>query len=345
MNRSVLITGIGCINSLGNSQDQFFQQLNTVLQDQKLNELDWKKCQVRSYQFEDKELLKNSPRLDSSCKYLLGAVQEALQSAQIDFSEADHSRIAILIGSTYGMCDSQEKFLTYLYRVNRGMPTIFQQTTNNLLSGIIAYKYQVRGINMTLFNGWTSGLDAVVLGHLLIAANQADLVIAGGVDIINKTILTQYRNMQIIDGQLLETFKPGEGAGIVILEAEERAHGRDATIYGKLIKCGQGHYDNSSDLVKELTNLLEDEGTDVDLYLANQNGTILDHSENQALQNVELNSVLALKPVMGECGAATGVFQLMYGLQLGNQSSLIVNISLLGQYSYLKVDGMVKSNE
>jgi 3-oxoacyl-(acyl-carrier-protein) synthase len=335
MKRVAVITGVGCIASLGITMADFCREI-----DHKLSETDatysggrfFEPQKVKNFQFHDVELLQKYPRLDFSCQYLLQAVKQAFENGNITSEVIKRYRVGIIIGSTFGLLASQEKFLKLFYKNGKGSPSYFQQTANNLLSGIIACKYRIDGLNMTLYNGWTAGLDAIILAEKMISMNELDLVIAGGVDILTESIITQYhyyRNKKSFH----DYFFPGEGAGIVLLEAADIAAQRKQVNIGRVTGGQQISFWNRIDFMHKLQKIISD--LKFDFYLANINGTMLDDPENLVLKSNKVNPI-KLKKVIGECGAVSGIFQAIYSLGLTGRS---VNVNAaLGQLSYVTIE-------
>lgn len=334
MKRDTVITGVGCVTPLGNSAEDFCLEIASVFNRNSSNSIDRNHLterKVKDFNFSDQELLQKYPRLDRGCQYILQAAAEAMDNANLTPEIINNYRIGVIIGSTFGMFDSQEKFLRMFYRTGKGSPMYFQQTANNLPSGIISYKYRIDGINLTLYNGWTAGLDAVILAEQLISSDQVDIVIAGGIDILNETIIAQYSYYQT-KKSFLNTFLAGEGAGILILESEELALRRKQRIKDRIVASQQRFFLQDPDFKQELTSIISN--LKFSFYFSNLNGTKLDRYEQDVIESNELN-VVTLKNLMGECGAASGVLQMIYALQL-NGERLVVNAGI-GRVSCLKI--------
>lgn len=334
MKLATVITGVGCVTPLGNSADDFCREIASMISGNISTDTDRnhiKELRVKDFIFDDRELLEKYPRLDRGCQYILQAAAEAIKSSNLTPEIINNYRVGVIIGSTVGMFDSQEKFLRMFYRTGKGSPMYFQQTANNLPSGIIAYKYRIDGINLTLYNGWTAGLDAVILAEQLISSDQVDMVIAGGIDILNEMIIAQYSYYQT-KKSFLNRFLPGEGVGILILESEEIALRRKQRIKGRIVAGQQRFFLRGPDFKQELTSIISN--LKFSFYFSNLNGTKLDRYEQEVIESNKLK-VVTLKNLMGECGAASGVLQTIYALQL-NGERLVVNAGI-GRVSCLKI--------
>lgn len=339
MNRATVITGVGCITPLGNSPEDFRREIASMIRENTstvVGHIRLPERRVKDFIFRDRELLQKYPRLDIGCQYILQAARQAIDDANLTPERLKNYRVGVIIGSTFGMLDSQEKFLKMLYRTGKGSPMYFQQTANNLPSGIIAYKYRIDGINLTLYNGWTAGLDAIILAGQLISSAQVDIVIAGGIDILNESINSQY-GFYMNKNSFHHSFLPGEGAGILILEPEELAWQRKQNIRGRILAGKQRSFTRNPDFKQALGETIP--GMNFTHYFSNTNGTKLDHFENEVIESNKLNAI-PMKIYMGECGAASGVLQAIYAVHL-DDASLVVNAGL-GRVSILQMSSDFK---
>ncbi len=323
MKREAVITGVGCLSSLGNDPDEFCQNVKRRLEQSPFQAAQSQGSgngRIKNFRLDDQEILQKYPGLDISCRYILQAAKQAVEQAGITPAIINNYRVGVIIGSTFGLIDSQAKFLQTLYRTGKGSPLLFQQTANNLLSGVIAYQYHMDGLNMTLYNGWTAGLDAVILASQFIIANQVDLMVIGAVDILNETIDFHYQYKK----EFTKKFLPAEGAGVLILEGSEIAAHRSQKIIGRLSGNKQCSFGNFNDYQVALENIIDDFGCVC--YFANKNGTKLDDFEEEIIAAKKFE-VIAIKYLMGECGAASGILEIIYALNTGKKS-LVMNAAL-----------------
>jgi len=197
----------------------------------------------------------------------------------------------------------------------------------------LAYKYKIKGYNTTIFNGWTSGLDAIMIAEQLISSGNIEIMIVGAVDTLNETIIKYMKNS-------FEYVVPGEGAGVLILQSKESAMKNNNRISGYIRDSDQSMFYDEHDLIYELTDVIY-KYKDIDYYLANKNGCNLDKYEIDVMEKFGLsNKIVQLKPILGECGAATGILQIIYALKLSQKLSLVTNIGINGRLSWVAVEQM-----
>lgn len=205
-----------------------------------------------SFIFSDKELLMKYPRLDKSCQYALEATSKALECARISKEKLKEFKTAVIIGTTFGTFDSQERFLKVLKNTGKPSSIFFQQTAKNLLSGIIAYKYNLTDYNTTIYNGITAGVDAIILAQSLIASKRVDMAIIGGVDISNETIQNHY-----YENSQNHNSADNGGAGILIIESQASASEGKRNVIGKLGINQQGMYHSFQQLKEDFGEIIK----------------------------------------------------------------------------------------
>lgn len=326
--RKVVITGMGTISQAGGTVEELCHQLGTGCFNYKAKEL--------KIDFNDENILKSYPRLDKACRLFLTVSEQALKDAVL-YPECRYSssRIGIIVGTTFGVLDSQEQYLHRYFQTGIGFPAYFQQTAQNLISGITAYKYNLKGLNFSVFNEWTSGLDALVLGKELIAAGQLDAVVAGGIDILSPSVDRYYEELRNT-GKLKDIFTVGEGCGVLVLEAEDTCADK-SRIKGFIMDCRQGSFDNEEEVEKELIYILG-QNHGIDNYIAGLREVQAGIAKKPEI-SMCIKKLLDFSPVLDSFGAAAGVLKTIYAASLNNQKSIIFNTNNLGQYSYLTVKG------
>lgn len=176
-----------------------------------------------------------------SSSFALQAAMEALQDAGIEPGELSRSRTGICIGTTVGASlnildfykhwkEGGDPDLEQIYRYMRSNPALFLQK-----------KFGLFGPVQTSTNACSSGTDAIGVGRQWIQQGLCDRVIAGGTDELNELAYNGFIRLMNCS---LEPCRPfdaerkglnlGEGAGILILEAEKNAGKRGADILGEV---------------------------------------------------------------------------------------------------------------
>lgn len=172
------------------------------------------------------------------------AAREAIQSAGLT-AEQFGERAGIVLGSSVGGSFDSEHFLIRLMKEGkyRPRPTRFHECHS--AADLIADSFGLYGPAMTISTACSSSALAIGAAAEMIQASEADVVIAGGADSISRMTWGGFHALLLVDGQGCRPFDAtrggmslGEGAGMLVLEAEETALRRGAKILARLSGWG-----------------------------------------------------------------------------------------------------------
>ncbi|MGY3676626.1 beta-ketoacyl synthase N-terminal-like domain-containing protein [Streptomyces sp. TE33382] len=194
---------------------------------------------------------------------------------------------AVVVSTNLGNVDSVCEATDTIAREGvRGLsPLGLPQTSSNVIAGCVAIRYGLRGPNLTVCNGVTSGLDALAWARNLIVAGRAEAAVVVGVDPAND-VATKLLGEQSTDAAVAIVLEPAAAA------ASRGARPR-ATIAG---------YARARDLAAALTSAGVTEEKSVGLWLVNEAGTGAGHLL-AATRRIDLESQL------GPLSGALGVLQ------------------------------------
>jgi 3-oxoacyl-[acyl-carrier-protein] synthase II len=106
----------------------------------------------------------------------------------------------------------------------------------------LAKKHELGGLGLTISTACASGADAIGAAAREIMSGRADVMIAGGVDVLSDFALTGFHVLQALTETKVRPFDKnrsglalGEGAAFVVLEPEKLAVRRGARIYGRIL--------------------------------------------------------------------------------------------------------------
>jgi 3-oxoacyl-[acyl-carrier-protein] synthase II len=165
--------------------------------------------------------------------------KDAVANASIDLELFDKTRCAVILGVVSTANTSTEKGTTSKNRVLKSM--------SNAMSAWISLEYKLMGPNFTVTSACSSSAYAIGIAYDMIKGGAADLVITGGADsLINREEIEGFNELYALSvnndpgkancpfSKDRDGFVIGEGAGIMILESEKSALGRNAKIFGEL---------------------------------------------------------------------------------------------------------------
>jgi 3-oxoacyl-(acyl-carrier-protein) synthase len=168
------------------------------------------------------------------------AARQAIQGSKIDLRHyAD--RAGVLLGASVGGSFDCERFLTALIkrRKMRARPARFHECDSAIQ--IIADTFGLYGPSMAVATACSSGALAIATAADLIMTGEADVMLAGGADSLSRMTWGGFHSLLLVDSAGCRPFDAnragmslGEGAAILVIEAEAVARSRGATILARL---------------------------------------------------------------------------------------------------------------
>jgi 3-oxoacyl-[acyl-carrier-protein] synthase II len=176
------------------------------------------------------------------------AAREAWADAGLRIAEPN---AGVVIGSGGGGIDVGERQY-YDFFVERGRkvtPYAIPVSIVGMVSSEISISLRLRGISHVLSCGCTSSTDAIGYAAALLRAGDADVIVSGGTDAcVTPGMMFGFSRMRAVstayNDRPAEASRPfdkgrdgfvlGEGAWMVVLEREDRARARGATIYASI---------------------------------------------------------------------------------------------------------------
>jgi len=209
-------------------------------------------AEVAAYQPRDFISVKNLRKMDRLSAMTAASVRMAADDAGLTVDSANRDRIGIVMGTAFG--NTEHKVLTarVLFTEGPGMvnPIHVPNTVMNAPAGHASIEMGFRGVNTTVNHQAVSGETAIAYGAMEIRRGAADVIFAGGADILSPFFyeaLTRFHALSAADGEA-EGAHPfdrrrsgpvaGEGCGIVCLEAGELARERGAVPYAEVMGWG-----------------------------------------------------------------------------------------------------------
>jgi 3-oxoacyl-[acyl-carrier-protein] synthase II len=224
------------------------------------------------------------------------AAREAWKDAHLRIGEPG---AGVIIGSGGGGIDVGERQY-YDFFVEHGRkvtPYAIPISIVGMMSSEISISLRLRGISHVLSCGCTSSTDAIGYAAAAIRAGEAEVMLSGGADACAtpgmmfgfarmRVVSTAYNSRPALASRPFDKgrdgFVLGEGAWMVVLEREDRARARGATIYasidGYASTCDAYHRvqmaPDGEEIVRAMTLAIERSGRAVDeIGYVNYHGT------------------------------------------------------------------------
>ena len=196
---------------------------------------------------------KEARKADRFSQFAMVAADEAMQQSGLGEID-DPLRAGVIVASGIGGMITFEEQHGRLVKSGprRVSPLFIPMMIADMASGLISIRYGYRGPNYCTVSACSSGGHAIASAFDQIRLDQADVMITGGSEAsICPMALAGFGNMRALSTRNDEPerasrpfdlerdgFVLGEGAGILILEAEDHAVARGATILAEVVGYG-----------------------------------------------------------------------------------------------------------
>lgn len=340
MSRKVVVTGLGIVSALGLGVDENIsalrqgrhgiapiKYLQTRLRDEfVLGEVKYSDAELKSrLGIADDKLVSRTSLL------AMLASREAVVMA--DLSSDELKSCALISGTTVGGMDLTEQIADFDKEAN--LREILSLHSCGDSTEKIASFLGIKGFVTTYSTACSSAANAIMMGARLIKSGRADRVIAGGTDALSCFTLNGFNSLMILDKEHCRPFDQtrsglnlGEGAGFIVLEAEDVAKPNKAlAVLSGYANANDAHHQTASSPEGIGASLSMQKAMDVagiicaDVSYINAHGTGTpnnDSSEARAIENlfgIDAPPFSSTKSftghTLGACGGIEGIFSIM----------------------------------
>lgn len=261
--RRVVVTGLGTINPLGKTVEEYFSNLDKGVSGARLiTSFDTTlfktkfACTVEDfdpsrYGIERKELR----RIDRFAQFAMAAAATALADSGLDLQKTDLDRAGVILGSGIGGIESlTEGIMDYCAGgcIPRFSPFLITKMISDMAPGLISIKYGFAGPNYTTTSACASSSHAMGDALNLIRMGKADIILTGGAEApvsvpsiggfdASKALSTnndEYATASRPFDRTRDGFVMGEGSAVLVFEELEHALARGARIYAEVAGAG-----------------------------------------------------------------------------------------------------------
>jgi len=260
--RRVVITGLGALTPIGNSVDEYWENLvagrSGAAQITRFDSSLFKTqfaCEVKGFDPESIMNRKEARKLDLFSSFAMATVMEAMEDSGINTEEINLLRAGVVWGSGIG---GIKTFQEECFNFNSGdgtpkfNPFFIPKMIVDIAAGHISMKYGFRGPNYVTVSACASSTNAMIDALMLVQYGKADIIVTGGSEAsISEAGVGGFNALRALSvrNESPETasrpfdttrdgFVLGEGSGCLIFEELEHAKKRGAKIYAEV--CGGG---------------------------------------------------------------------------------------------------------
>jgi len=267
--KRVVVTGIGVVSCLGNSQNEVYQSLLNTKSGISFCE-DYKEHNLKSH-IHGKPNIKLEDHIDRKTIRFMGdgssynyiAMKEAIKDSGLEEKEVSNFTTGIVMGS--GGPSIKNVILaadkTREKNPKKMGPFIVPRTMASTASATLAVPFKIKGINYTISSACATSGHCIGNAMELIQLGKQNVIFAGGSDELHWALTAMFDAMTALSSKYNETpekasraydksrdgFVIAGGGGVLVLEEYEYAKARGAKIYAEL--TGYGATSDGHDMV------------------------------------------------------------------------------------------------
>ncbi|MBI5195261.1 MAG: beta-ketoacyl-[acyl-carrier-protein] synthase family protein [Nitrospirae bacterium] len=345
--RRIVITGLGVIAPNGIGKEQFWGALREGRSGIKpISRFNTSRFKCKSAgeisDFKPTYFLghKGLKDIDRTTRLLCSAAKLAIEDAGLNINYKNTDDFGVCTGTTLSA-------LWNIVEFGKGLiedgplftdAALFPGMVINAASSQVSIRFNIQGFNTTVSTGYSSSIDALKYAIDFIRLGRIKAVLVGGVESLSLASFTGFYRLGFfagINGEELSCpfdrrrngIILGEGAAVIVVEDEEYARERGASIYAEIKDTGNcfdsyrmGKYEPGAKGLKEsIKRAIENSELDIkdiDYISAAANSVPMqDKLETKAIKDVfgkyAYNiPVSSIKSMIGETFSAGGLFQM-----------------------------------
>lgn len=317
----VFVTGLGAVSPIGNDVETYWQNLlagkSGAAPIQQFDPGDMPfdvACEVKGFDpgaYMDRKLIRRTSR---STQFAIAASRQALKHAQMEVTAENAERVGVMLATGGGGITEIESATVQM--VEKGWrtvgPFVVPNAMSNASSCLVSIETGAKGPVMTSTAACASGHYSIIEGFHFIQRGEADVIIAGGAEsALSMLTMSAFGRMGPLStrgGDPTRACRPfsidrdgfvsGEGACVVLLESEQHARARGATLYAEVlggrltadafhVTAPDPDGDGAARALRGAVQSARLQPQDIDVVYAHGTGTVLnDVGEAKALHRV-----------------------------------------------------------
>ncbi|MEG0318287.1 MAG: beta-ketoacyl-ACP synthase II [Niameybacter sp.] len=261
MQNRVVITGVGVVSPLGNTEEAFWNNLkegvcgiDRITKFELVDGYDVTlAAEVKDFEASKYVEKREVRRLDLFSQYAIYAAKEALINAKLNMDDEDASKVGVIVGSGIGGLGTIETGMRTLIEKGpkRVSPLFIPMVIGNMGAGNVAIYTGAKGICTSIVTACASGTHSIGEAYRALQKGANDVILAGGAEAaITPLGIASFQSLTALSksqdpkrasipfDKERNGFVMGEGAGIVVMETLEHATKRGATILAEVVGYG-----------------------------------------------------------------------------------------------------------
>jgi len=344
--RRVVVTGIGAVSCIGNTQAEILDSLKNgrsgIVANESYKEMGMRSQISGSVDIDLKEHIDRKVLrfMGDAAAYAYISMQQAIDDSGLEEGDVSNVRTGLIAASggasSANIVQSADKLRER--GVRKVGPYMVTRTMGSTVSACLATPFSIKGINYSITSACATSAHCIGAGAEQIQFGKQDIVFAGGGEEEDWTLACLFDAMGALSSKYNDApatasrpydatrdgFVIAGGGGMVVLEELEHAKARGAKIYADLV--GYGATSDGADMVapsgEGATRCMElaNATVEVPIDYINTHGTSTpagDIAEVEAMRAVfgdDLPRFGSSKSLCGHSLGATGVQEAIHGL-------------------------------
>ncbi len=258
--RRVVITGLGAISCIGNTQDEIVDSLKKgrsgIVANETFKEMGLRSQISGSVNIDIQEFIDRKVRrfMGDAAAYAYIAMQRAIDDSGLEAGDVSNPRTGLIVAS--GGASSENIITSSDTLRSRGVrkigPYMVPRSMSSSVSACLATPFAIKGVNYSITSACATSAHCIGAAGEQIQLGKQDLVFAGGGEEEHWNLSSMFDAMGALSTEYNDTpakasrpydanrdgFVSAAGSGIVVVEEYEHAKARGAKIYAELVGYG-----------------------------------------------------------------------------------------------------------
>jgi len=267
--RRVVVTGIGAVSCIGNTQAEITDSLQNgrsgIVASESYKELGLRSQVSGSVNIDIAEHIDRKVRrfMGDAAAYAFISMQQAIEDSGLEQSDVSNVRSGLITGSggasSANIVASADKLREK--GVRKIGPYMVTRTMGSTVSACLATPFRIKGINYSITSACATSAHCIGVGAEQIQMGKQDIIFAGGGEEEDWSLACLFDAMGALSSKYNDApatasrpydatrdgFVIAAGGGTVVLEELEHAKARGARIYAELV--GYGATSDGHDMV------------------------------------------------------------------------------------------------
>ncbi len=267
--RRVVVTGIGAVSCIGNTQAEITDSLKNgrsgIVANESYQELGLRSQVSGSVNIDIAEHIDRKVRrfMGDAAAYAFISMQQAIEDSGLEKSDVSNVRSGLITGSggasSANIVASADKLREK--GVRKIGPYMVTRTMGSTVSACLATPFRIKGINYSITSACATSAHCIGVGAEQIQMGKQDIIFAGGGEEEDWSLACLFDAMGALSSKYNDApatasrpydatrdgFVIAAGGGTVVIEELEHAKARGAKIYAELV--GYGATSDGHDMV------------------------------------------------------------------------------------------------